>query len=379
MMIKRASLLFLLVLGQASAVSPTGAEFSELVSIEKTAEAADTALLSGGFADGIRGYTSCVSRAGALLSANPGLKDEVVKGVTEPNTVGQLQAYCQQILSQYGTLSDPADPKLGDDLDACSEAAEDDFRMVNDARRYQQCATRIKNAVQKYPVLSGFKFTGGILLPELARKYQARADQAATTQKAEAGATVLKAQPYKDGYDKAQAQFQAARNRPSNSGGAVLKKYTQLKIAVDAFGTLKSGMLSFNRPELLSGKLGNTTVGGLITQINASEAQAQAALTAITAQANKAALQQFNQIKATLPKLIGGDRLNVYRRFGVPNSWTNQGFVLDSGDGVAAAKSIAAADRWNYAEDSRGCHYYYSFNRNSVTNIDKPLGCVQGR
>ncbi|MGY2897091.1 hypothetical protein [Deinococcus sp. UYEF24] len=378
MMIKRVSLLFLLVLGQASAVSPTGAEFSELVSVQKTAEAAEDALLGGGFADAVKGYTSCVSRAGALLSANPGLKDEVVKGVTEPNTVGQLQAYCQQVLNQYGTLNDPADPKLGDDLDACSEAAEDDFRGVNDGR-YQPCATRVKNALQKYPVLSGFKFTGGILLPELAKKYQAKADQTATTQKAEAGATVLKALPYKAEYDKVQAQFQAAKNKPSNTGGAVLKKYTQLKIAVDSFRTLKTGMLSFNRPELLSGKLGNTTVGGLIAQINTSAAQAQAALSAITAQANKASLQQFAQIKTTLPKLLGGDRLNVYQRFGVPNGWTNQGFILDSGDGVAAAKSIAAADRWIYAEDSRGCHYSYSFNRNSVTNIDKPLGCVQGK
>lgn len=333
-------------------------------------------------------YASCANALEPLLKANPALGSEEVPNSNPVRTAKYVSDYCASQVKQNGSLSSPEAKAVQISISSAYSKA----RAValsdahNDAARAKlltDCVNAVRNGLKSFPALADVMITQGddFTNAEVGEDCAARLVVAQKVL-AKANATALtELGKLKSTYEGHLKTFAQAAARPNKTDLDVLLKYRDLKSAAYWLADVATKVKDTASDSTLPGttKLGSTTVKALVDATETSRAKAEDAVKAIKPAADRVFDKQYAQVLATMPKLAGGDRLNVFMGHGIPSDWKGgpvfTKYGIYSADGVALAKDIATATQWFYGADSSGCTYIYSFNKNTVVRVEKPLGC----
>lgn len=341
-------------------------------------------------------WQRCVDTFGPLLKQNPALRDEMAKPTVSNDKAGMVLDECQASLARskvtdtpeyqaaYSTLNTAMNIGQTYKDDNYSGRTEEQFVQDN-YNNLKKCIDGISEAIKKYPEFRDFTNikdgpTAAQVLASCQQKFGPVKAAYDKQVKQAAQANAARYAQLAAAFQKAQQLAQSAIARPEKTNTDILLKYRDLKSAVD---NLESVALTFNsydeEPNANITMIGNLPVQQFKTKWKATYAAASAALKKIQPRADKAFDQQDAQVQANMPKLVAGDKLAVFKRFGIPSNWaggpTFSKYGIYSGDGVAIAKDIASSTMWYYADRGNGCDYKYYFSKNTVSKVEKPLGC----
>ncbi|MFB9995178.1 hypothetical protein ACFFLM_24845 [Deinococcus oregonensis] len=382
------SLCLLLLLPSSAALAATATEentmFNAYMDAKKGDQYLDRSLIN--FAQ--EQYVSCANALEPLLKANPGLGSEQVPNSNPVRTAKYVSDYCASQVKLYGSLSSPE----AQSVQASISSAYSKARAIvlgdahNDAARAKlltDCVNVVRSGLKSFPSLADVMITQGddFTNAEVGQDCAARlvaAQKVVGTTNAAALSELGKLKSTYEGYLKT---YGKAAARPGKTDLDVLLKYRDLKSAAYLLADVATKVENTASDSTLPGatKLGSTTVKAFVDATEASRAKAEAAVKAIKPAADRIFDKQYAQLVAAMPKQAGGERLKVFIGHGIPSDW-NGGPVFTkygiySADGVALAKDISTATKWFYGADSSGCTYIYSFNKNVVVKVEKPLGC----
>ncbi|WP_197474685.1 hypothetical protein [Deinococcus puniceus] len=337
--------------------------------------------------DAVEQYASCAKLLDAALKANPALGSEQVPNSNPVHTVKYVSDYCADAYKTYQPLDNP-------EVQAVQYQIKSAFRKAwpaalenayNDAVRAQlltDCAKVVRNGLKLYPDLSDLPVDGGsVTIEDAGKDCEARLVGAQKVVGAANGTALTELGKLKSTYEGYLKTYEKAAARPGKTDVDVLLKFRDLRSAAHLLADVASIIEETATKSTLPGttKLGNTTVKALVDATEASRAKAEAAVKAIKPAADRIFDKQYAQLVAAMPKQAGGERLKIFTRQGIPADW-NGGPVFSkygiySADGVALAKDIATATKWFYGANSSGCTYIYTFNKNVVVKVEKPIGC----
>lgn len=178
---------------------------------------------------------------------------------------------------------------------------------------------------------------------------------------------------------KVRADLTAAQNLPEKTDADILQKYKLLDGLRIRSQDLMSNTALSDTATVRRIPVGNTTAGAIIDDAAQIQKQIAQALAPLKAKSDAAFDRQDAEVKVELPKLLKDDKLSIYKRQGIPSDFSGGPIFskngVFSGDGKAVAKDIASATLWYYGDNGKGCTYKYWFNGDTMSKVEKPLGC----
>lgn len=334
---------------------------------------------SSGVTAALQQFQACVAVFEPLVAANPALLDEMAKPTVSNDKVRFVLDTCKARVAELSTVGSPEFQQLVAALYAASISLK--YPGPEDMQR---CLSIIDSALKQHPEFAKEQyFSTGMTIGEFREacvKGQATLDAQRQQKTQDALASLNKLKP---NYDALMKSLASAEAMPDKTNPQILMKYRAYREMRESFDSLISGINAaiggLSSADLSNSKVGSVPLATFLSQFQTAYKRYDSKRQELDRKSDAAFDAQDAQINATLPKLISGERLAVFKRRGIPYTWKGGPTLakngIYSGDGTLIAKDLAAATQWLYRENSQGCFYYYTFSKNAVVKLEKPIFC----